>query len=260
MRRSPPLTPHTPHPCANPHQMPLWPLSAVCQLPTPHGAEGRPMPRSFAAQGSGRVQLLLGEPRLLVSGQAAVWHLNGCARTALATVVAEQERARQRARARSGERRAAARARRRPRAAGAGGGLQATRLAPARAGRRGRPRGARADPSRRRAGAAGAREGEANALVAAKRARLDQALLELAALLATAQRQGWALVALDCAGQTTTPAAEASVLATFARCERRSISERTRAALGSRAHSICRTPPLTPLTPVEDREPSTGAG
>src|SRR6266516_3938633 len=60
--------------------------------------------------------------------------------------------------------------------------------------------------------------GEANVLVAAKRARL-----ELAALLASAQQQGWALVALDCVGQTTTPAAEssASVLATFARCERR---------------------------------------
>jgi DNA invertase Pin-like site-specific DNA recombinase len=75
--------------------------------------------------------------------------------------------------------------------------------------------------------------GETNALVVAKRARLDQALLELAALLASAQRQGWALVALDCAAQPTTPAAEASasVLASFARCERRSISERTRAAL-----------------------------
>ncbi len=75
--------------------------------------------------------------------------------------------------------------------------------------------------------------GEANALVAAKRERLDQALGELAALLASAQRQGWALVALDCAGQPARAAASAStsVLATFARCERGSISERTRAAL-----------------------------
>ncbi len=73
----------------------------------------------------------------------------------------------------------------------------------------------------------------ASALVAAKRERPDQALLELAALLASAQQQGWALVALDCAGQTTTAAAaaSASVLASFAHCERRSISERTRAAL-----------------------------
>ncbi len=75
--------------------------------------------------------------------------------------------------------------------------------------------------------------GEANALIAAKRERLDRALGELAALLASAQQQGWALVGLDCAGQTTTPAASASanVLASFARCERGSISERTKAAL-----------------------------
>jgi DNA invertase Pin-like site-specific DNA recombinase len=51
---------------------------------------------------------------------------------------------------------------------------------------------------------------EANALVAAKLERLDQALGELAALLASAQQQGWALVGLDCAGQPPTPAAEAS--------------------------------------------------
>src|SRR5439155_18212846 len=75
--------------------------------------------------------------------------------------------------------------------------------------------------------------GEANVLVAAKRERLDRALGELAALLASAQQQGWALVALDCTPATTSPAGEASasVLATFAHCERRSISERTRAAL-----------------------------
>lgn len=75
--------------------------------------------------------------------------------------------------------------------------------------------------------------GAANALVAAKRVRPSQALGELAALLASAQRHGWALVALDCAAQTTpaAAAASASVLASFAPCERRSISERTRAAL-----------------------------
>ena len=58
---------------------------------------------------------------------------------------------------------------------------------------------------------------------------LEQALR----VLESAQQQGWALVALDCAAQTTPPAGEASasVLATFAHCERRSISERTRAAL-----------------------------
>jgi len=75
--------------------------------------------------------------------------------------------------------------------------------------------------------------GEANVLVAVKRERLDQALLELAALLASAQQQDWALIGLDCAGQPATAAASASasVLASFARCERGSISERTKAAL-----------------------------
>ena len=51
--------------------------------------------------------------------------------------------------------------------------------------------------------------------------------------MATAQKQGWALVALDCAVDTTTPAGEAmaNVLATFAQFERRLISQRTREAL-----------------------------
>ncbi len=77
--------------------------------------------------------------------------------------------------------------------------------------------------------------GEANALVAAKRERPEQALPELAALLASAQEQGWALIALECAAQPATPAASAStsVLASFARCERGSISERTKAALAA---------------------------
>ncbi len=50
---------------------------------------------------------------------------------------------------------------------------------------------------------------DAQALVAAKRERLSPALLDLVALLASAQKQGWALVALDCALETTTPAGEA---------------------------------------------------
>ncbi len=75
--------------------------------------------------------------------------------------------------------------------------------------------------------------GDAKALVAAKRERLSRALLDLASLLATAQKQGWALVALDCALDTTTPAGEASayVLAIFAPCEQRLISQRTKEAL-----------------------------
>src|SRR5437764_11068201 len=54
--------------------------------------------------------------------------------------------------------------------------------------------------------------------------------------MAKAQAQGWALVALDCAVDTTTPAGEAMahVLATFAQFERRLIGQRTREALAAR--------------------------
>ncbi len=75
--------------------------------------------------------------------------------------------------------------------------------------------------------------GDEQALVATKQVRLSQALLELAALIATAQKQGWALVALDCALAPIRPAGEATakVLATFAQFERGLISERIRQAL-----------------------------
>jgi DNA invertase Pin-like site-specific DNA recombinase len=76
-------------------------------------------------------------------------------------------------------------------------------------------------------------EGDAKALVAAKLDRLSRSMIDFTALMATAQEQGWALVALDCAVDTTTPAGEAmaNVLATFAQFERRLISQRTREAL-----------------------------
>jgi DNA invertase Pin-like site-specific DNA recombinase len=75
--------------------------------------------------------------------------------------------------------------------------------------------------------------GEANALVVAKLDRLSRSMLDFTALMAKAQKQSWALVALDCAVDTTTPAGEAmaNVLATFAQFERRLIAERTKAAL-----------------------------
>ena len=77
---------------------------------------------------------------------------------------------------------------------------------------------------------------DAQALVAAKRDTLSRALLDLAALLAAAQKQAWALLALDCSLETTTPAGEARahVLAVFAQFERQLISRRTRAALARR--------------------------
>jgi len=58
-------------------------------------------------------------------------------------------------------------------------------------------------------------------------------MLDFTAVMAKAQNEGWALVALDCAVDTTTPAGEAMahVLATFAQFERRLIGQRTREAL-----------------------------
>jgi DNA invertase Pin-like site-specific DNA recombinase len=77
--------------------------------------------------------------------------------------------------------------------------------------------------------------GEAKALVAAKLDRFSRSMLDFAALMATAQKQSWALVALDCAVDTSTPAGEAMahVLATFGQFERRLIGQRTKEALAA---------------------------
>jgi DNA invertase Pin-like site-specific DNA recombinase len=63
---------------------------------------------------------------------------------------------------------------------------------------------------------------DGEALVARKLDTPSRSLLELAGLMASAQKQGWALVALDCALETRTPGGEAAVkvLASFAPCER----------------------------------------
>ena len=75
--------------------------------------------------------------------------------------------------------------------------------------------------------------GDATALVVAKLDRLSRSMVDFAGLMAQAQKQSWALVALDCAVDTTTPAGEAMahMLATFAQFERRLIGQRTREAL-----------------------------
>jgi len=80
------------------------------------------------------------------------------------------------------------------------------------------------------------KRGEADALVVAKLDRLSRSMLDFTGVMATAQKQGWALVALDCAVDTTTPAGEAmaNVLATFAHFERRLIGQRTRDALAAK--------------------------
>jgi DNA invertase Pin-like site-specific DNA recombinase len=75
--------------------------------------------------------------------------------------------------------------------------------------------------------------GEASALVVAKLDRLSRSMLDFASIMQRAQKQSWALIALDCAVDTTTPAGEAmaNVMATFAQFERRLIGQRTREAL-----------------------------
>jgi DNA invertase Pin-like site-specific DNA recombinase len=80
------------------------------------------------------------------------------------------------------------------------------------------------------------KSGDASALVVGKLDRLSRSMLDFTGLMAKAQKEGWALVALDCAVDTTTPAGEAMahMLATFAQFERRLISQRTREALASK--------------------------
>jgi DNA invertase Pin-like site-specific DNA recombinase len=78
--------------------------------------------------------------------------------------------------------------------------------------------------------------GEAGALVVAKLDRLSRSMLDFTGLIGKAQRQSWALIALDSAVDTTTPAGEAmaNVLATFAQFERRLIGQRTREAMAAK--------------------------
>ena len=73
--------------------------------------------------------------------------------------------------------------------------------------------------------------GEAEGLVAAKMDRLSRSLLNFASLMEDSVEQGWQLVALDGAADTTTPQGKmmAGVLATFAQYERDIIGERVRA-------------------------------
>jgi DNA invertase Pin-like site-specific DNA recombinase len=76
----------------------------------------------------------------------------------------------------------------------------------------------------------------------------------VAKLMATAQKQNWALAALDCTDDTSTPAGEAMahVLATFGQFERRLISQRTKEALAVKRASGVRLgrPPTIPLSVV----------
>jgi DNA invertase Pin-like site-specific DNA recombinase len=97
---------------------------------------------------------------------------------------------------------------------------------------------------------------EASGLVVAKLDRLSRSMLDFTGIMAKASKQGWALVALDCAVDTTTPAGEAmaNVLATFAQFERRLIGQRTREALAAKRAAGVRLGRLLSLpAPIRQR-------
>jgi DNA invertase Pin-like site-specific DNA recombinase len=78
--------------------------------------------------------------------------------------------------------------------------------------------------------------GEASILMTAKIDRLGRSFHDLALLTPLAERAGWAIVALNCPLDTTTPTGKAMVrlMSVFAALERDLISERTSAALAVR--------------------------
>jgi DNA invertase Pin-like site-specific DNA recombinase len=101
--------------------------------------------------------------------------------------------------------------------------------------------------------------GEASALVVAKLDRLSRSMLDFARIMATAQKQSWALVALDVQVDTSSPGGEAMahMLATFAQFERRLISERTKQALAQKRASGVRLgapPEIDPLVATRIRD------
>ena len=80
------------------------------------------------------------------------------------------------------------------------------------------------------------KRGDADTLVVAKLDRLSRSMADLTRLLGVASKQGWALIALDVAVDTSTPTGEAMahVIGTFSQLERRLIGQRTKEALAMR--------------------------
>lgn len=76
-------------------------------------------------------------------------------------------------------------------------------------------------------------KGQASVLVVAKLDRLSRSLLDFATLMDRAKREGWELLVLDLAIDTTVPSGQlmANVMAAFAEYERQLIGARTSAAL-----------------------------
>jgi DNA invertase Pin-like site-specific DNA recombinase len=100
------------------------------------------------------------------------------------------------------------------------------------------------------------KRGEASGLVVAKLDRLSRSMVDFSKIMATAQRQSWALVALDVNVDTSSPSGEAMahMLATFAQFERRLIGQRTREALAAkRAAGVRLGRPLSLPVVVRER-------
>jgi DNA invertase Pin-like site-specific DNA recombinase len=78
--------------------------------------------------------------------------------------------------------------------------------------------------------------GDASAVIVSKLDRLSRSLVDFAGLMQRAQRRNWQLVALDVNIDTTTAAGAlvANVMASVAEWERRTIGERTAAALAAK--------------------------
>lgn len=75
--------------------------------------------------------------------------------------------------------------------------------------------------------------GDADVLVVSKLDRLSRSVIDCATLMEASKRQGWGLVALDLALDTTSPSGEAmaAMMAVFSQLERKLIGQRTREAL-----------------------------
>lgn len=92
-------------------------------------------------------------------------------------------------------------------------------------------------------------DGEADVLAVSKLDRLSRSVHDFSGLVALAEDQGWSLRVLDLGLDMTTPQGElmANVLASFATFERRTIGERTKAALArakARGVAIGRRPSI----------------
>ena len=80
------------------------------------------------------------------------------------------------------------------------------------------------------------RRGEVEGLCVAKLDRLSRSMLDFAQVVSDADKQGWAVMALDLGVDTSTAAGEmlAGVMVTFAQYERRLISQRTKDGLAAK--------------------------